>query len=165
MNPIWLRVSMNAVEVAVALLLAAAGAFLLLEAVELGAGWSPHGPDAGFFPFVLTALVMIGAALVLYSAYRNPDQRPFFEVKQEVVDLLKVGLPIFGAIFLLQWLGIYITAGLYLAFFMAYYEKFRWYSCILGGVLLPLIMWYLITIMFNISMPMSMFYRDGILPI
>jgi putative tricarboxylic transport membrane protein len=162
--PIWLRTTINTVEVVVAILLLVLCAVLLNESLRLGAGWSTHGPNAGFFPLVLTILAIIGTLGVLYTAYRAPDRRPFFEVNQEIVDLLKVGLPIFGAVLLIRWLGIYATAGVYLAFFMAYYGKFRWYSVLAGGILLPAAMWFLLFRFFNIPMPMSMFYRQGILP-
>jgi ABC-type cobalamin transport system permease subunit len=90
--------------------------------------------------------------------------RPYLEVSQEVEDLLKVGIPIVVVVALIRWLGLYLSAGLYIAFFMAWYGKFRWYQAIAGGVLLPVIMWLTLREGFNISMPMSMFYKSNILP-
>jgi uncharacterized membrane protein YoaK (UPF0700 family) len=141
------------------LLLSLLGGFLV------GGVGGAQGPQAGFFPFYLTALMIIGSMGVLYTAYRKPERRPFFEAHQEVVDLLKVGIPIFVAVYLIGWLGIYATAGLYLAFFMAWYGKFRWWQALAGGILLPLLMWLFLTKGFGIPMPMSMFYRTGQLPI
>jgi putative tricarboxylic transport membrane protein len=164
MPPIWLRASHHAVEIAVAIILIAVSAFLLYESYRLGPGWGPQGPQAGFFPFYLTALMILGSAGVLYTTFRQPDRRPFFEASQEVVDLLKVGIPIAVAVFAIRWLGIYATAGLYLAFFMAWYGRFRWYQALAGGILLPVIMFLILQRGFALPMPMSMFYRQGILP-
>lgn len=163
-KPFWLRITYNAVEVVLAVLLLLLGSVLVYESVTLGAGWGAHGPNAGFFPFGLTVLAMIGSIGVLFAAYKNPNKEPFFEVTQEIVDLLKVGLPIFATILLMPWLGMYGASGVYLAFFMIYYGGFKWYSAIGGGILFSTIMWFLLFRFFNIPMPMSMLYRDGILP-
>jgi hypothetical protein len=47
---------------------------------------------------------------------------------------------------------------------MVWYGGFRWYQALAGGILLPAVMWLTLREGFNISMPMSMFYRSGILP-
>lgn len=165
MAPIWLRTTNRTVEFGFAICLLLLGAVLLSEAIELGPGWGESGPEPGFFPFVLTVLLILGTLGVLYAnVYRQPDLRPFFEVSQEVTDLLRVGMPIFAAVLLVRWLGIYAGAGVYLAFFMAWYGRFRWYQALAGGILLPVIMWLTLREGFNIPMPMSVFYRSGILP-
>lgn len=165
MKPVWLRVTYRGFELGTCLVLLGLGALLLWEAIKLGSGWGVSGPDAGFFPFAMTSLMLLGTLAVLYrDVYLEPNNEPFFEVQEEVTDLLKVGLPIFAVVFLIQYLGLYLTSGLYLAFFMAWYGKFRWYSALAGGVLLPVSLWLLLREGFNISMPMSMLYRQGIVP-
>jgi hypothetical protein len=47
---------------------------------------------------------------------------------------------------------------------MALYGRFRWYSALAGAILLPAIMWFTFREGFNISMPLSVFYRMDILP-
>jgi putative tricarboxylic transport membrane protein len=165
MTPIWLRATYRSVEAGVGVSLLLLGALLIVESAKLGSGWGESGPLPGFFPFSLTVLMLLGTILVLYAnVYRNPDLRPFFEVAQEVVDLLKVGIPVVFAIALIHVAGLYVTSGIYLAFFMAWYGKFRWYYALFGGVIFPTLMWLLLREGFNIAMPMSMFYRKGILP-
>jgi putative tricarboxylic transport membrane protein len=164
MASLVLRLTQNAVEIAVALLLLAMGAVIFNEAMRLGPGWGEQGPQAGFFPFVLTVAMTIGALVVLLQALFAPNRRPIFEVSQEIVDLLKVGIPVAVAVFAIRWLGIYITAGVYLAFFMAWYGKFRWWQALAGGILLPVIMFIILQRGFALPMPMSVFYRQGTLP-
>ncbi len=165
MKPIWLRASIWHVEIAVVVLLLGLSALLVRESLELGATWGVSGPDPGFFPFVLTALVLIGLAGVIVSdIFLQPNHKPFFEAQEEVTDLLKVGLPILAVVFLMRYLGLYLTSGLNIAFFMAWYGKFRWYEALAGGVILPVALWLMLREGFNISMPMSMLYREGILP-
>jgi len=163
--PVWLRTTHRAVELGAVICLLLLSVVLLSESIELGPGWGDSGPQPGFFPFLLTVLMILGALGVLCAnVYWKPDLRPFFEVSQEVTDLLRVGIPIVVAVVLVRWLGIYAGSGLYLAFFMAWYGGFRWYQALAGGILLPVIMWLALREGFNIPMPMSMFYRSGILP-
>jgi putative tricarboxylic transport membrane protein len=166
MTPIWLRTTRRSAEFGAVICLLLLGGVILLEGIDLGAGWGESGPQPGFFPFVLTVAMILGALGVLYAnVYREPNLRPFFEVSQEVTDLLRVGIPILVAIILIRWLGIYVASGLYLAFFMAWYGKFRWWQALAGGLLLPLAMWLLLQKGFALPMPMSIFYRTGHLPI
>lgn len=162
--PVWLRTSHHAVEVSVAIVLLALGGLVFYDAIRLGPGWGESGPQPGFFPFVLTFFLVAGAAGVLLQSVMKPDRRPFFEASREIDDLLKVGIPIAIAVLVIPWAGLYVTSGVYLALFMAWYGKFRWYQALLGGALLPAVMWLSLREGFNISMPMSMFYRSGILP-
>ena len=160
----WLRTSHHAVELVVAILFIALGGLVFYDAVRLGLVWGESGPQPGFFPLVLTIAMTLSAIAVIVLAFRKPDRQPFFEVSHEVDDLLKVGTPILIAVIAIPWLGLYITSGLYLGLFMALYGRFRWYSALAGAVLLPTIMWLTFREGFNISMPMSTFYRMGILP-
>ena len=165
MKPIWLRTTNRQVEIGTVAVFLLLGVVLVLESIRLGPGWGVSGPDAGFFPFILTILLLLGTLGVLWgSVYRQPDNRPFFEVSQEVEDLLKVGIPILVVVALIRWLGLYIVSGLYLGFFMAWYGKFRWYWALLGAIVLPVSLWLLLRQGFNISMPTSVLYRRNILP-
>jgi hypothetical protein len=165
MTPIWLRASYRTVEIGTVSVFLLLGMVLFYESMRLGPGWGDSGPQPGFFPFVLTVLLVLGLLGVIYiDILRRPDNRPFFEVSQEVSDLLRVGIPILVAVALIRWIGMYVTAGLYLGFFMAWYGKFRWSSALAGGLIFSGALWLLLREGFNISMPMSVFYRSGTLP-
>jgi hypothetical protein len=165
MVPIWLRTTYRQVEIGAVVVFLLLGALVLLDTIRLGPGWGESGPQPGFFPFVMTILLVLGTLGVIYvELYQQSDTRPFFEVSEEVADLLKVGIPIVIVPFVIRWLGLYVGAGLYIAFFMAWYGKFRWYSALAGGIILPVVLWLVLREGFNISMPMSAFYRSGTLP-
>ncbi|NYS26854.1 tripartite tricarboxylate transporter TctB family protein [Rhodobacteraceae bacterium 2376] len=165
MTSFLLRITNATMEYVVCALLLGMGVILFQEALRLGPGWGWSGPEPGFFPFVMTLMMTGGALVTVYLNWRKPDHRPFFEVSQEIVDLVKVATPILGALLILRYAGIYITAGLYIGFFMVWYGKFKWYWGLVGMIALPLVLWAVLTKGFNIPMPMSMFYRTGQLPI
>ena len=165
MAPVWLRTTHRAVEIGLVIALLILGVVILNESVRLGPTWGDSGPQAGFFLFVLAILMVLGTFGVAYvNAYRHPDMHPFFEAPEEVEDVLKVGLPIVALVAFMPLFGLYMSAGLYLGFFMAWYGKFRWYSALAGAIILPVVLWILLREGFNISMPMSALYRSNILP-
>ena len=164
MPSIWLRTNHKAVEIGAAIVFIALGGLIFYNAIGLGPGWGESGPQPGFFPFFLTLCMVIAAAVVLVLSVTKPDRRPFFEELQEVRDLFKVGTPIAITVFVLPWGGLYATSGLYLALFMAWYGRFRWYQALAGGILLPLALWLTLRVSFNINMPLSVFYKSDLLP-
>lgn len=164
-TPIWPHVTYKWVEIGMSISLFVLGIFLVWQSVKLGPGWARgSGPEPGLWPMALTALFMLGTVSVFIYALWKPDERPFFEVRQEVVDLCSVGLPILASVLLIYSLGIFVTAGLYLAVFMFWYGRFLWYWALTGGVLMAVILWLLLRMGFNISMPMSALYYKNILP-
>jgi hypothetical protein len=102
---------------------------------------------------------------VLIEAWRRRATQPFFAAPEEWIDLLKVGVPAGLAIALTPSLGLYITSGLYVFAFMAWYGRYAWHWALLGGVLAPSALYLLLRYGFNIGMPMSPWYRQGILPV
>lgn len=159
-----LKVTIKTVEIGVAALLLALGALIFYKSIELGPGWGFSGPEPGFFPLTMTVLIIVGCVIVLFAAFRQTSSETFFEVSDEVVDLLKVGLPIVVAVALLSPLGIYVVSGLYLGFFMMYYGKYKWWQALIAAALLPTILFLLLDQAFHLAMPRSFLYREGMLP-
>lgn len=164
MNPIWPSVNFKRVELATVAAFILLGIFLVNQSYSLGAGYGPSGPEPGFWPFWLTMLYMLGSIGILVYTLKNPDDRPFFEVKQEVIDLLSVGLPILVSVFLIEFLGVFVTSALYLAFFMTWYGQFKWYTSIVSGLVFATVLWFMLRMGFNLSMPMSWLYYENITP-
>jgi putative tricarboxylic transport membrane protein len=155
-----LKVTIKSVEIGVAALLLALGALIFYKSIELGPGWGFSGPEPGFFPLAMTILIIVGCVLVLIVTFRQPAGDTFFEVSQEVVDLLKVGVPILLAVILLRWLGMYLTSGIYLGLFMIFYGKYKWWNGAAAGVIFLAILWLILNEAFNLSMPKSVFYPE-----
>lgn len=164
LNPIWPRFTNKWADVATLGLLLLLGVFVTYQSYNLGPGYGPSGPEPGFWPFWLSCLYMLGGVVALVLTIRNPDENPFFEVTQEVIDLISVGTPVLVAVLLDYWLGIFATATVYLAFFMWWYGKFTWYTSIISGVIFGVALWLMIRKGFNLSMPMSWLYYQNITP-
>lgn len=163
-NPIWPGLTNKWVDVITLALLLLLGSFVSYQAYHLGPGYSAAGPQPGFWPFWLAVLYMLGGIVALVLTLLNPDEKPFFEATQEVIDLVSVGTPIFVSVLLIYWLGIFGTSAVYLAFFMWWYGKFAWYTSIVSGLICAAALWFSIRMGFNLSMPMSWLYYQNITP-
>lgn len=140
------------------------GLFGLWEGYRLGAGWGDTGPQAGFFPFVLSALMLLGGLWAAIQAWVTADPRPYFEDPQEIKDLLKVGIPIVLAIAAVPWLGVYLMSGIYLFLFALWYGRHPWWLALGVGVAFPVLMFFALQVGFHISMPRSIWARSGLVP-
>lgn len=159
------NITLKTVEIGASIVFLGLGLFVIREGIRLGPGWGDTGPQAGFFPFSLAILMSLGAVGVLLGALRIRGSRPFFEALEEMADLLKVGMPAAIAISVIPWLGLYITAGLYVAGFTKWYGRFRWWEALAAGVGVPVVLYVLLRYGFNIPMPMSLWYSQGLLPV
>lgn len=131
---------------------------VIVEAVELGPGWGKAGPQPGFFPFSLALVMGVGSLVALVQALVRRDSSPFFEVRQEVVDVTKVGIPLAVAIGSISFLGLYIVTVLYIGLFTAWYGGFRWYASFGAGLVSAAALYLGLERGFLISMPKSMWY-------
>lgn len=152
------RLTNRMVEVAAAVGFLAVAIFAMIEAVRLGPGWGRSGPQPGFFPFGLAVLMGLGGLGALVQGLRSRDATPFFEVRQEVVDLIKVGIPLAAAIASVPFVGLYIMSVLYLGFFAAWYGRFRWYVSFPAGLALAFALYWGLERGFMIRLPKSMWY-------
>jgi hypothetical protein len=163
-NPIWPGFTNKWADVSTLSLLLLLGVFVTYQSYSLGPGYTAAGPEAGFWPFWLSCLYMLGGIVALVLTIRNPDENPFFEATQEVIDLVAVGTPVLVAVLINYWLGIFATSVVYLAFFMWWYGKFRVHTSIIGGIIFGVALWLMIRKGFNLSMPMSWLYYQNITP-
>lgn len=147
-------------EIVVGLAFIALTAVVVQETFRLGNGWGPSGPQPGFFPFISALLMGGGAVVVIVLALRRPGSRPLFESREEVAALLKVGVPIAAAIASLEYAGLYLMTAGYVAFFAAWYGRYRWFVVLAAGVLLPAALYLAFERGFRISLPKSVFYGD-----
>ena len=160
-----IRLSTRSVDAAASVVFFALAVVVVIEGVRLGAGWDDRtGPRSGFFPFWLAVLMAFGAVAAFLQALRTRAHRPFFEHRQEIVDLAKVGIPLLATVVAIPWAGIYIASFLYVWLFSWWYGGFRWWTALVSGLLFGLFLWLALAKAMRISMPTSMFYERGLLP-
>lgn len=117
-------------ELAVAALIFVLGAIVITDSVRLGFGWQEvHGPRPGYFPFyiglILCVASLVNAARALMV--RGAQNKTFVEVGQlKLVLSVLVPTAVFAAA--VTWVGIYLSAILFIGFFMRWLGKYPWWK-------------------------------------
>lgn len=120
-------------ELGVALVFVVAGALVVNGSLEQGVGWTPTGPESGYFPmrigWLLVAIGVIQSAIAIVMAVRgrrHPARREIYLRRDRVKPLLQVFLPMVAYVALVPWLGLYIASALFIAGFMWWHGGYRW---------------------------------------
>ncbi len=119
----------------------AIGAVVSYESIHYGIGWGDGGPEAGLYPFLLgvgtvgASAVILGQTLARWT--RDQPSQPFLR-PGAWKKVASVAVPAGLMIFLMQFIGIYIAAGLYLAVYMRWIGRHRWVTVATLSILIPL---------------------------
>jgi putative tricarboxylic transport membrane protein len=143
---------MRTADLTTALALMAGGMLVLWDALRLGIGWGTDGPQSGFFPFWLALILLACCAAIMVQALRRTQQRPFV-TRAAVGPVLKVLVPATVFVGLIQVLGLYVAATLYMASYMRWIGRHSWLAIIVTSVGFSLITFLVFEIWFLVPMP------------
>ena len=146
--------SNRAMEVVVAGVLMAIAVVVMVDSRRVGAGWAFDGPQAGYFPFYIGLIMFVSSAItvVVHLVTRAPDLRNFVD-RSAFWLVLKVLAPTAVFVALIGYTGLYVAAGLFIAFFMWWLGKYSLTKAIPVGVAVPLVLFWLFEIAFLIPLP------------
>lgn len=142
--------SRRAVEIVVALLLLGLAALALWDSYARGAGWD-NGPENGFFPARVAAILGVAAIAALVSALRREDS--IFVTYGQLRLVAQVFVPLFLYLLGIAFLGIYLSSALFMALFMLTLGSFRWWQTVLAAVLVPLVTFWVFEQQFRVPLP------------
>ena len=150
---------------------ATAAIFVLIAAVAMfdtrsgalptAAAGVPGGLRGGWYPFWSAAVVAVAGIVVAVQALRRPDaDEGVFKDRTAVADLVRFILPMVVATYLMsdRLLGFYVATGAYVAYYAGVVARYRWYSALLAGVAIPLIVYLIFEVGFKAILPKSVFY-------
>jgi hypothetical protein len=105
-----------ALEVATAVATAVFGVVIVVGATEFGIGWGDAGPEAGYFPFYVGLLIILGSVGAFVQAFVLYRGRPFrFLDGAQARRVAAFFLPVAGFVLASLVLGLYAASVLYLA--------------------------------------------------
>jgi hypothetical protein len=154
-------VDVKKAELAVALFLGIVGLTAVYQSIDLGPGWDESGPQPGFLPFSLGMIMAVASVVTALQAVSKADGGTIFEQKGEIIELVRVGLPMVVAGVLVETVGFYLMVVAYSAGFIIWYGRFRWYKVIPFVILFAFVLFRILEDFFRIFMPKSMFYSDS----
>ena len=149
---------MRVADVITAALLLLLSAVVIYDALRLGVGWGSEGPQSGFFPFWLAALLALVSIVLLFQALRNRSGEPFV-TRDRFGPVFKVLAPLIGFIVITDppgpWsgLGLYVAAGLYLGFYMRWVGRHDWRTIVALATVVPVLSFIIFETWFLVPMP------------
>lgn len=136
------------------------GLVAVTQSLGLGPGWGPSGPQPGLLPFILGVALMITTVAVILQTAAAGATGTLFEQRAEVIEVLRVGLPIAAGVFAVRFLGFYLMVALYAGGFIIWHGGYRWYKVIPAVAVFTFVLWRALEEVFRVFMPKSMFYGD-----
>jgi len=144
----------RAAEVVVYVLLLALSLLLGYDNWRSGMGWAKDGPQSGYLPFYLCAILagasLYGLALV---AARRRSPATTFVTRAQLRRVLQVFVPTLLFVAAMQWLGIYVASLLLVAGFMRFIGRLAWWKSLVTSALFALAMFVTFEIAFDVIMP------------
>src|ERR1035437_4729526 len=86
--------SHSSMEVIAALVIFAVGVVMMVDNYKIGAGWASDGPESGYFPFRIGAILCVASVVVmLRSLLGKQNKRTIFVSWERFKRVLQVLLP------------------------------------------------------------------------
>ena len=147
-------VSKRVMELVVAGAFMAVAAIVMVDSWRVGAGWGDFGPEAGYFPFYI-GLIMFVSSLITFLVHAFTPRSGFstFVDRSALKLVMQVLVPTAAFVFLTGYLGLYVSAGFFIIFFMCWLGRYSLLKAAPVGVLIPLALFWLFETMFLIPLP------------
>ncbi|MGB6242815.1 MAG: tripartite tricarboxylate transporter TctB family protein [Castellaniella sp.] len=132
-------------------------AVVMIDSLDQGIGWDVAGPQAGYFPFYIGLLMFLAC---LGTAVRTilhwPEGRGRLTTKTELRQVLNVFLPIVAYVVLMFFVGMYVSAALFLAWFMWRLAEsgkpHPIWKILLISISVPLATYFIFTVWFEVNL-------------
>ncbi len=148
------------VDLSVAVIIFMLGALVAWDSVRLGASWAPDGPQAGYFPFYIGALICTCATVVFVQALlRFKTDRAVFVGRAQFRQVLVILLPSAVYVFGVWLIGIYVSSALFIILFMRLAGHYSWLRSVVVGLVVSVTAFVLFEIWFKIPLPKGPFER------
>ncbi|WP_108508883.1 tripartite tricarboxylate transporter TctB family protein [Polynucleobacter acidiphobus] len=146
--------SMRTAEILVSLTFLVFAIVIMQGSIKLGSSWGSDGPQAGYFPFYISLIILISSAATLIQAIRQKElSNESFVDKGPFRQVLAVLVPAFIFVLLMQLIGIYVSAAIYIAFFMIWIGKYAAWKSITLGVAVSVALYMMFEYWFQIPLP------------
>lgn len=147
-------VSHRAVEITVALFVLAFGVAVAVSSYNIGIGWGAEGPQAGYFPFYIGVFICISALVTLAQAIwgKARHEHKIFAAWGPLKQVFAVLVPAAAFVVGIQFVGLYIAAGIYIAAFMIWLGKYSWTRSVTIGAVISIAAFLTFEIWFQVPL-------------
>ncbi|MGH8740024.1 MAG: tripartite tricarboxylate transporter TctB family protein [Burkholderiales bacterium] len=130
------------------------GAVVIYDSLRLGMRWIADGPQPGYFPFYLGVIICLSAAVTFVLGLRMSEAKNRTFVQTDQLKLvLSVLIPSMVYVALVGWLGIYVSAVLFVALFMRWLGKYPWWKVALVSLANSIVFFLIFERWFLVPLP------------
>lgn len=129
------------------------GAISIYGALKVGIGWGAEGPKAGFFPFYLGVIIVLGTVVNLINTLRQPEAGQLLAEWSQLGQVVSVIIPTAIYVLAIPYLGIYVSSALLICAFMKYFGRYSWLMSIGLAVMVPIALFVTFEIWFLVPLP------------
>ncbi len=147
-------VSNRTMDIVVAVLFMALAVLVMADSWRVGARWASDGPEAGYFPFYVGAIMFLASLGTLATNIftKHPDLANFVD-REQLGSVLKVLVPTIVYVVLISFIGIYVASIFFIAFFMWWLGKYKLSTIIPVSIGVPLMLFVMFEIWFLVPLP------------
>lgn len=150
-------VSTRVMDVIMALFFAAVGGIVIWDSMRLGNSWGEMGPEPGYFPFWI-GVFLVGAGLgtaiqaAFGSSMKASGDASFVTTKQ-LKSVLMVFFPTVLFVVVMQFLGLYVSAALFVIGFMMINGGYKFVKTLPLAIILPIVLFTMFEVWFLVPLP------------
>ena len=142
------------VDLVVAALIFALGALVAYDSARLGSSWASDGPQPGYFPYYIGAIICISSLVVFVQGLlRLRTDRQVFVTHAQLKQVMVILLPSTAYVLGVQLIGIYVSSAVFIGLFMLIAGKYSWLRSVAVALGVSLSSFVMFEIWFKIPLP------------
>ncbi|MBU3583267.1 tripartite tricarboxylate transporter TctB family protein [Polynucleobacter sp. 15G-AUS-farblos] len=148
-------ISVRAMDIITAILFLAFGITVMVGSLKLGASWGADGPEAGYFPFYISLIILLSSTVTLYQAaiVNKKKKTESFVEREPLKQVMAVLLPAIVFVLGVQLIGIYVSSALYIAIFMVWLGKYAIWKAVAVSIGVSIALYLMFEFWFQVPLP------------
>ena len=148
-------ISVRAMDMITAILFLVFGITVMVGSLKLGASWGADGPEAGYFPFYISLIILLSSTVTLYQAaiVNKKKKTESFVEKEPLKQVMAVLIPAIVFVLGVQLIGIYVSSALYIAIFMVWLGKYAIWKAVAVSIGVSIALYLMFEFWFQVPLP------------
>ena len=142
-------------DIITAILFLVFGITVMVGSLKLGASWGADGPEAGYFPFYISLIILLSSAVTLYQAaiVNKKKKTESFVEREPLKQVMAVLIPAIVFVLGVQLIGIYVSSALYIAIFMVWLGKYAIWKAVAVSIGVSIVLYLMFEFWFQVPLP------------
>ncbi len=142
------------VDLVVAAIIFMLGALVAYDSARLGSGWSSDGPQSGYFPYYIGAIICVSSLVVFVQGLlRLRRNREVFVTHEQLRQVMVILLPSTVYVLGIQLIGIYVSSAIFIGLFMRVAGNYSWLRSVAVSLGVSVSSFLMFEIWFKIPLP------------